>query len=211
MFYSSNVSQGIPPVFNHYLETIPAVHSVVVMVSIKSLPISQVPVKECFLFRRVEPRNFNMFLCVARYRYMDLKESEPFEEMLVEQLKDFIREEICFMREEFLIINDFVISHNLVDDEEESDQIGDAAQEALEREMQEALEREIQMLDWASQAGISHLISENSVVSCKGSNLGKRIFIDHVYNFLEKNSRKAQNVYNIPRRRCLKVGMTYEI
>ncbi|KAL6208455.1 hypothetical protein ACLB2K_019404 [Fragaria x ananassa] len=93
MFYSELV-QGIPPIFNHYAENVPALHSVLVFVSIKSLPISKVPMEERFLFRRVEPRELNVFRCVARYGYTDVRnENEPFEGLLVEKLKDFIRDD----------------------------------------------------------------------------------------------------------------------
>ncbi|RVX20638.1 Potassium transporter 5 [Vitis vinifera] len=53
IFYSELV-HGIPPIFKHYMENVPALHSVLVFVSIKSLPISKVPMEERFLFRRIE-------------------------------------------------------------------------------------------------------------------------------------------------------------
>ncbi|CAB4281530.1 unnamed protein product [Prunus armeniaca] len=92
MFYSELV-QGIPPIFNHYATNVPALHSVLVFVSIKSLPISKVPLEERFLFRRVEPKELNVFRCVARYGYTDVRnEHEPFEGLLVEKLKEFIKD-----------------------------------------------------------------------------------------------------------------------
>ena len=66
LFYLELV-QGIPPIFKHYVLNIPALHSVLVFVTIKSLPISKVPIEECFLFRRVEPKGKNVFRCVVRY------------------------------------------------------------------------------------------------------------------------------------------------
>ncbi|KAF2308033.1 hypothetical protein GH714_034612 [Hevea brasiliensis] len=70
MFYSELV-QGIPPIFKHYVANVPALHSVLVFVSIKSLPIGKVPVEERFLFLKVEPMELNVFRCVARYGYTD--------------------------------------------------------------------------------------------------------------------------------------------
>ncbi len=72
IFYSELV-QGIPPIFKHYVENVPALHSVLVFVSIKSLPISKVPADERFLFRRVEPNELNVFRCVVRYGYTDVR------------------------------------------------------------------------------------------------------------------------------------------
>ncbi|KAJ6712890.1 OSMOTIC STRESS POTASSIUM TRANSPORTER [Salix purpurea] len=90
---------GIPPIFPHFISTIPATHSVLVFVSIKSIPISKVAIEERFLFRQIEPREFRMFRCVVRYGYKDtITESHEFERQLVEHLKEFIRHEY-FIRE----------------------------------------------------------------------------------------------------------------
>ena len=50
LFYSELV-HGIPPIFKGYAANVPALHSVLIFVSIKTLPISKVPVEERFLFR----------------------------------------------------------------------------------------------------------------------------------------------------------------
>ncbi|CAI9090102.1 OLC1v1024793C1 [Oldenlandia corymbosa var. corymbosa] len=90
----SELVQGIPPIFPHFISNISSVHSVVVMVSIKSIPISKVSVEERFLFRQVEPKDFRVFRCVVRYGYKDkIEEPRVFEHQLIENLKDFIRHE----------------------------------------------------------------------------------------------------------------------
>ncbi|KAK6922481.1 Potassium transporter [Dillenia turbinata] len=90
----SELVQGIPPIFPHFLASIPSIHSVLVFVSIKSLPISKVALQERFLFRQVEPKEYRMFRCVVRYGYNDtIEEPKEFERHLVQSLKDFIRHE----------------------------------------------------------------------------------------------------------------------
>ncbi|WRX14137.1 Potassium transporter - like 6 [Theobroma cacao] len=90
----SELVQGIPPIFPHFVSNIPSIHSVLVFVSIKKLPISRVALEERFLFRQVEPREYRMFRCVVRYGYQDVMGSaEEFERQLVEKLKEFIRHE----------------------------------------------------------------------------------------------------------------------
>ncbi|XP_027127250.2 potassium transporter 5 [Coffea arabica] len=90
----SELVQGIPPIFPHFISNIPSVHSVVVLVSIKSIPINKVPLEERFLFRQVEPRDYRVFRCVVRYGYNDrIEEPNVFEQQLVEHLKEFIRHE----------------------------------------------------------------------------------------------------------------------
>ncbi|XP_060961878.1 potassium transporter 5-like [Cannabis sativa] len=205
MFYSELV-QGIPPIFKHYAENVPALHSVLVFVSIKSLPISKVPQEERFLFRRIEPKNLFVFRCVARYGYTDVRndsnEHEPFETMLVDKLKEFVENEFWL----FHIKTNSNKDHNserlerldIVGDDDEGDQ-------------HEKLDREIEAIDKAWRAGVVHLMGENEVVACKGSGIGKRVLIDYAYNFLKKNLRQTDKLFDVPHKRMLKVGMTYEL
>ncbi|KAL4603642.1 hypothetical protein ACB092_10G139200 [Castanea dentata] len=209
MFYSELV-RGIPPLFKHYVENVPALHSVLVFVSIKSLPISKVPVEERFLFRRVEPIDQNVFRCVVRYGYTDVhSEHEPFEKILVERLKEFIINDLWFTRSK--LSNDENDDDDLdvgfVNGEDENNDVKHVDEEKLEEE----LEREIEALDQALHAGIVHLIGENEVVAGKGAGIGKRFLINQAFDFLKKNWRQTENVFDIPQKRMLKVGMTYEL
>ncbi|MED6206596.1 hypothetical protein PIB30_028312 [Stylosanthes scabra] len=180
MFYSELV-QGVPPIFKHYVANVPALHSLLIFVSIKSLPVSKVPTEERFLFRRVHPKELNVFRCVVRYGYTDVRnEEEPFEKLLVERLKQFI-------------VDEFWLSQN------------DGG------EVEEGIEKEIERVEKASEDGVVHLIGENEIVACKGANIGKRILIDYAYNFLKKNLRQSDKLFDIPHKRMVKVGMTYQL
>ncbi|KAG7025572.1 Potassium transporter 5, partial [Cucurbita argyrosperma subsp. argyrosperma] len=183
LFYSELV-QGIPPIFNHYLVNIPTLQRVLIFVSFKSLPISKVPMEERFLFRRVEPRDINVFRCVVRYGYRDIiHEQESFERVLVERLKGFIEEELWTLE------ND----------------------DGRVEEKRRKVEEEIEVVDKAWRDGIVHLIGQNEVVASKGSGFAKRVLIDYAYNALRRNLRQSEEVFYIPRKRMLKVGMTYEL
>ncbi|KAL6960249.1 hypothetical protein U1Q18_044236 [Sarracenia purpurea var. burkii] len=205
IFYSELV-HGIPPIFKHYVENMRVVHSVLVFVTIKSLPISKVPVEERFLFRRVQPNELNVFRCVVRYGYTDVvNEQEQFEKMLVERLKEFIKEHYLFS-----------VAVSLKNGRESAENEGelvrdDDAKQVNDEKHFEAAEREIEVLEKACQAGIVHLVGENEVIAGKGSGIFKRIMIDYAYNFLKRNLRHSTQVLDIPRQRMLKVGMTYEL
>jgi KUP system potassium uptake protein len=85
-------------------------------------------------------------------------------------------------------------------------------EQAAEKEkQQEDAEREIEIIDKACRAGVVHLIGENEVIASKGASLGDRILINYAYNFLKKNLRQSEKVFDIPHKRMLKVGMTYEL
>lgn len=87
--------QGVPSIFLQFLLSLPALHSTVVFVCIKYVPIPVVPQEERFLFRRVCPKDYHMFRCVARYGYKDVRKEDhhAFEQLLMESLEKFLRRE----------------------------------------------------------------------------------------------------------------------
>ncbi|XP_062144754.1 potassium transporter 5-like [Alnus glutinosa] len=202
LFYSELV-QGIPPIFKHYVANVPAMHSTLVFVSIKSLPISKVPVEERFLFRRVEPKDQNVFRCVVRYGYTDRpQEQEPLEKMLVERLKEFVVDDFWFAQSKL---------NNSENDGESLDARTLVNEDQENKVDEEEVEREIEALDEAWRAGVVHLIGNNEVVAGKEAGIVKRFLINYAYNFLRKNLRQSENVFDIPCKRMLKVGMIYEL
>ncbi|KAG8043437.1 hypothetical protein GUJ93_ZPchr0458g22578 [Zizania palustris] len=91
-FVYTELASGVPHIFSHFITNLPAIHSVVVFVCVKYLPVYTVPIEERFLVRRIGPKNFHMFRCVARYGYKDLhKKDEDFEKMLFDCLLSFVR------------------------------------------------------------------------------------------------------------------------
>ncbi|XVF72576.1 hypothetical protein PTKIN_Ptkin12aG0132000 [Pterospermum kingtungense] len=215
LFYSELV-HGIPPIFEHYVANVPALHSVLVFVSIKSLPISKVAAEERFLFRRVEPKELNVFRCVVRYGYTDMRnERESFEWTLVERLKEFMKENIWLSHA--LVANGKTTNekyeeiHNGLVNKEDVGEDHVNGRQLVEEDWQETVERDIRNVDKAWEAGVVHLIGESEVIASKGAGIGKRILIDYAYNFLKKNLRQSEKVFDIPHKRLLKVGMTYEL
>lgn len=87
--------KGIPAIFGHFLTTLPAIHSMIIFVCIKYVPVPVVPQSERFLFRRVCPKNYHIFRCIARYGYKDARKEnhQTFEQLLIESLEKFIRRE----------------------------------------------------------------------------------------------------------------------
>ncbi|KAL2342104.1 hypothetical protein Fmac_010044 [Flemingia macrophylla] len=84
--------KGIPAIFGHFLTTLPAIHSMIIFVSIKYVPVPLVPQSERFLFRRVCPKSYHIFRCIARYGYKDVRKEnhQTFEQLLIDSLEKFI-------------------------------------------------------------------------------------------------------------------------
>ncbi|RYQ85096.1 hypothetical protein Ahy_B10g104604 [Arachis hypogaea] len=182
IFYSDLVD-GIPPIFKHYIENVHALHYVLVFVCIKSLPISKVPVEDRFLFNRIGSKEFNVYRCVVRYGYTDLRsEHESFEIVLVRRLREFVADEIL------------------------------VSQENLQSGESDELIRTNNVIDQAVDAGIVHFIGEREVIAHKESNISKKFLINYGYNFLVKNLRQqTSKVFDVPHQRMVKVGMIYEL
>ncbi|KAJ6963801.1 potassium transporter family protein [Populus alba x Populus x berolinensis] len=87
--------KGIPAIFGHFLTTLPAIHSMIIFVSVKYVPVPVVPRGERFLFQRVCPKGYHIFRCIARYGYKDARKEnqQAFEQLLIESLEKFIRRE----------------------------------------------------------------------------------------------------------------------
>lgn len=163
------------------------------------------------------PNDLYIFRCVVRYGYKDVKfEEEPLERLLVERLKQFIRENKMMTSPALTNsidhtdttlsteLQEELIHHN-GDNETQESKIMD------ERRAQEEIEKDIEAVERAARAGVVHLIGENEVMAEKGSKLGKKILINFGYNILKRNLRQTDKVFYIPHKRMLKVGMIYEL
>ncbi|KAK0575356.1 hypothetical protein LWI29_037840 [Acer saccharum] len=203
MFHSELV-HGVPPIFRQYVANVPALHSVIVFVSMKSLPISKVPSEERFIFRRVEPKELNIFRCVARYGYTDVRDMEgPLELVLVEKLKEFIRD---YRSYQMITNGEEIPEAGTVESSAEDEDI------IQEEKIEESMEIEIETVEKACRAGIVHLIGESEVVAAEGAGIGTRVMINYAYNFMKRNLRQYNKVYDhIPHKSMLKVGMIYEL
>lgn len=235
----SELVQGIPPIFPHFIANIPSIHSIVVFVSIKSIPVSKVAPEERFLFRCVGPRGYRMFRCIARYGYNDkIREAKEFERQLIEELKEFIRHEQFMLEGDSTAQKaepvDFENSSILVKDKKPrgSSRSTIHIEEPLEQpvEIQSfnaasvtnsssriiptpilGVEEEMKFLQTEMENGVVYLLGEAEVVAEKNSSFFKKIVVNYVYSFLRKNFRQGEEVMAIPRSRLLRVGMTYEI
>ncbi|KAF3779889.1 hypothetical protein EJ110_NYTH40323 [Nymphaea thermarum] len=95
--------QGVPSIFGQFLLNLPAIHSTIVFVCIKYVPVPVVPQEERFLFKRVCPKDYHMFRCIARYGYKDVRKEDhdSFEQLLIESLEKFLRKEAHELALEF--------------------------------------------------------------------------------------------------------------
>ncbi|KAI3960381.1 hypothetical protein MKW98_017105 [Papaver atlanticum] len=197
----SELVQGIPPIFLHFVDNIPSIHSVLVFVSIKRIPISKVAAEERFIFRQVEQKDYRMFRCVARYGYNDVvSKSEVFEQGLVKYMKEFIRYE------------SYILSNKEKTNKPVSGiRSSNSFNEIHTAPLQQEADKEIEFVQKAMEKGVVYLLGETEVVAEENSSILKQVVVNYLYHFLRKNLRENDQILSIPHRKLLRVGMAYEI
>ncbi|XP_076921006.1 potassium transporter 11-like [Bidens hawaiensis] len=203
----TELASGVPHIFSHLITNLSAIHSVVVFVCVKYLPVYTVPEDERFLVKRIGPKNFHMFRCVARYGYHDLhKKDDDFERKLFDNLFLFIRLEsmmegcsdsddysVCGSGQQTARSNEVMLSEN------ESDTLS----------FGEVDEREF--LISCRAAGVVHIMGNTVVTARQGSRFYKRISIDYVYAFLRKICREHSVIFYVPHETLLNVGQVFYV
>ncbi|XP_027096944.2 putative potassium transporter 12 isoform X1 [Coffea arabica] len=233
--------QGIPSVFGRFLLELPAIHSTIVFICIKYVPVPVVPQDERFLFRRVCPKDYHMFRCVARYGYKDVRKDDhnAFEQLLVESLEKFLRKEAQeFALESSLQEPEFdrISMMSRESGPQDGDGIGELRiplmhDQRLEEEetlsSQESvpalpasvmsvdedpsLEYELSDLKEATDSGFTYLIGHGDVRAKKSSWFIKKLVINYFYGFLRRNCRGGAATMRVPHTNIVQVGMTYMV
>ncbi|KAG6534808.1 hypothetical protein ZIOFF_008712 [Zingiber officinale] len=221
--------QGIPSMFGQFLLTLPACHSTLVFVCIKYVPVPVVPQEERFLFRRICPKDYHMFRCVARYGYKDIRKEDHhmFEQLLVASLEKFLRREAQELSLEMSlpIIEDddeFVSSQIGVDELQVpllSDKGAHRGQSSTSEgsflsfhlEEDTGLEYEIAALREAMDSGFTYLLAHGEVRARKESWFLKKLVINYFYGFMRRNCRAGAANLSVPHMNIIRVGMTYMV
>lgn len=230
--------QGIPSIFGQFLVGLPAIHSTIVFVCIKYVPVPVVPQEERFLFRRVCPKDYHMFRCIARYGYKDVRKEDHhnFEMLLVESLEKFLRREA----------QDLALENSLVDLELENDTasndsrsqkgvgelqiplLSDSRSEetsssipdrtlpvlpssVMSSDEDPSLEYELSALREAMDSGFTYLLAHGDVRAKKQSWFIKKLVINYFYAFLRRNCRAGAANMSVPHMNIMQVGMTYMV
>ncbi|XP_050375084.1 putative potassium transporter 12 isoform X2 [Argentina anserina] len=238
MLYSELV-QGIPSILGQFLLNLPAIHSVIVVVCIKYVPVPVVPQEERFLFRRLCPKDYHMFRCIARYGYTDIRKEDhhSFEQLLVESLEKFLRREA----------QDLALETNWNESDSDSVSVGFPEGEGIEdfkvplmrdsrlqdigsstaseengisaalpssmmsSDEDPSLEYELSALREATDSGFTYLLAHGEVRAKKNSFFLKKLVINYFYGFLRRNCRAGAANYTVPHMNIIEVGMTYMV
>lgn len=225
---------GVPSILGQFLLTLPAIHSTLIYVCIKYVPVPVVPQEERFLFRRVCPRDYHMFRCVARYGYKDVRKEDhhSFEQLLLDSLVKFLKLEARAVALEAdldrLDINRASVRSR---DSEPSADMSEDLQTPLmqdqrliesgeelptsvipsDEDLDPSLEYELCAIKEAVDSGFTYLLADGDVRARKNSWFIKKLIINYFYAFLLRNCRRGAAVLRVPHMNIIEVGMTYMV
>ncbi|CAO2164026.1 unnamed protein product [Urochloa humidicola] len=235
-FVYTELASGVPHIFSHFITNLPAIHSVVVFVCVKYLPVYTVPVEERFIMKRIGPKSYHMFRCVARYGYKDIhKKDEDFEKMLLDRLLIFVRLES--MMDGYSDSEDFTMMEQKAErstrallTEKAGDStmssIGDMSYSSqdsirpakspltgnsLTRYSSQTSGDEQEFLNRCKDAGVVHILGNTIVQARRDSGIVKKVAVNYVYAFLRKLCRENSVIFNVPHESLLNVGQIYYI
>ncbi|KAL5214167.1 hypothetical protein ABZP36_003319 [Zizania latifolia] len=238
-FVYTELASGVPHIFSHFITNLPAIHSVVIFVCVKYLPVYTVPVEERFLVRRIGPKNFHMFRCVARYGYKDVhKKDEDFEKMLLDCLLSFVRLES--MMESYSDSDDFSLPEQKPEGSMNNAFLAEKTSNtmcsngALSYSSQDSImpaqspirgnsllrysswtsqtvSDELDFLNRCKDAGVVHILGNTIVLARRDSGIIKKIAVDYMYAFMRRMCRENSVMFNVPHESLLNVGQIYYI
>lgn len=224
--------QRIPSILSQFLLDLPAIHSVIVFVCIKYVPVPVVPQEERFLFRRICPKDYHMFRCVARYGYKDVRKEDhhSFEQLLVDSLEKFLRKEALDLALENKLSQPEFDSNSVMAPRDNAEvgvdelkvplmhdqrlEIGTSTSEPsiiASVDDDPGLEYELSALREAIESGFTYLLGHGDVRAKKNSWFIKKLTINYLYAFLRRNCRGGVATMRVPHMNIIQVGMTYMV
>nr|ACF82006.1 unknown [Zea mays]ACF87598.1 unknown [Zea mays] len=230
----SDIVKGVPAIFGHFLTSLPAIHSIIVFVCIRNVPVPVVPQSERFLFQRVCSRGYHLFRCIARYGYKDKKQEHHsvFERLLIEGLEKFIQREAVelSLQSEDDIDSDeepptpvkIITAPNgslysldvplLADYVPSTELIHEASCSTPQHDpvldYAQNLELELAFIEQSKRSGVIYLIDNPIIKARKDSWFFKKLMINYFFAFLRNNCRRAIMLMSIPHSNMMQVRMT---
>lgn len=194
------------------------VHSVVVFVCVKCLPVYTVPAEEQVLVKRIGPENFHMFRCVVRYGYKDvLQKDDDLETMLYNGIVRFVRCEGMTEcggysdSEEYNTVTSSIDGEILPVEKDLAHRRGSLVIPPGQTSHSSLATDEIEFLNICKGAGMVHILGNTVVRARRDSNILKRVTIDYLYAFLRKVCRENSMLLYLPHESLLNVGQIFYV
>nr|BAO53206.1 potassium transporter [Cryptomeria japonica] len=187
-FLCSDLIYGVPPILRHYVKNVGSLHEILIILTIRIVPVTTVLLEERFLVGKLGPKG--VYRCLAQYGYNDVTPSVEGEDFLTQVTKSI----------KYLIIN-----------EELKDSINDHPRNPMARDKNlEAEFEELQQLELANRVEAVYVLGKTILRTGIMRGFFSVIIMD-IYRFLQNNCRSSISTMKVPPDQLLQVGMVYEI
>lgn len=190
-FFYSNTIHGIPPIVGHYIKNVRSLHEIIVLTTIRYLPVKTVLPDERFLVKGLGYKG--VYRCIAQYGYNDSlnTEGDEFMNQVTESLNVYIKFRACVEVDKSIDVSkltsdDFMSSLPTV-------------------------QENIRDLANAKESGIIHVLGKTRFQMRKSICWFDRILLGSIYEVLHRNCRSSMAVLEIPPSSSVEIGMIYEI
>ncbi|KAI6686954.1 hypothetical protein NL676_032867 [Syzygium grande] len=222
----TNLVTGIPAIFGHFVTNLPAFHQVLVFVCVKSVQVPHLSENERLLISRVGPKEYGMFRCIVRFGYKDLQqENYNFDNSLVTGILQFVEtEDGCCSKPAMISsgeIGNLGIQAFSAGDLSSLDLCHETSTQSqcdvrgtssdINHSEAPPLKGETLGILKAKESGVAYILGHSYAKAKKSSPVLKKLAIDVVYAFLNKNCRDPDDVLNVPPTSLLEVGMVYYV
>ncbi|GMP64734.1 hypothetical protein CsSME_00025871 [Camellia sinensis var. sinensis] len=202
LIYSS-LAATVPPMFAHWVTNFPALHQILIFVTLENYMVPNVPLSDRIHVGRIGPQDSRVFWCIVRYGFKDPRDSYNLETQLIDKVEEFLRSD---SHDEEPAINGYPSFPVLHD--EAGVGVGrrrNAGSTSLQ------LNEELQELIEAREAGVVYMLGNTYIVASEVSPVMKKFAINTVYAFLRRNSRRPAAALGIPHPSLIEMGMAYHV
>ncbi|KAI5082921.1 hypothetical protein GOP47_0002664 [Adiantum capillus-veneris] len=189
-FFYSDMLLGVPPIVSHYVKNIRSLHQIIVLITIRYIPVKTVLPNERFLVGCLRFRG--AYRCIAQYGYTDIidTEGEEFTTSVVKTLKGYITAKMAY---------DAALPHELPHELEFS-----------RESVQTFTSEDIEELEIAKVSGAIFVLGRTILRTTKDATWMGAI-ITSIYQFLVNNCRSVIDTWRIPYLNFLELGMRVDI
>jgi len=187
-FFSSHILHGVPPIVGHYVKNVGSLHKVVVIITLRYVPVKTILPEKRFLVDGLGYKG--VYRCIAQYGYNDTF-SDEFTDQVINCVELYIKSSVGEQVPKSINLSNLAL--------EDSIPSFPSVQEMISE------------LENAKRAGVVHVMGKARFQIGKGMGWFDRILLGKIYKTLHRNCRSSMAVLKVPPGSYVEIGMIYEI
>lgn len=190
-FFYSHILHGVPPIVGHYVKNVGSLHKVVVIITLRYVPVKTILPEKRFLVDGLGYKG--VYRCIAQYGYSDSFsiEVDGFMDQVINSVELYIKSSVGEQVDKSTYLSNLALEDSISSFPSVQENISD--------------------LENAKRAGVVHVVGKARFQIGKGIGWFDRILLGKIYKVLHRNCRSSMAVLKVPPRSYVEIGMIYEI